>query len=61
MFYIVIYFGSPRPKAAILEQSMNYGESYVPLQYYADDCMEYFGVANDQNLNGVACTTMTSM
>ncbi|XP_072422505.1 netrin-G2-like isoform X16 [Chiloscyllium punctatum] len=39
---IVITFEAGRPTTMILEKSLNYGRTWQPYQYYAEDCMEAF-------------------
>ncbi|XP_078406128.1 netrin-G2 isoform X2 [Cetorhinus maximus] len=39
---IVITFEAGRPTTMILEKSLNYGRTWQPYQYYAEDCMETF-------------------
>ena len=57
-----IVFDSPRPFAMVLEKSTNKGQSWVPLQFYADSCQTRFGMSDsqtdqdmDENFNAV-CT-----
>lgn len=59
---IRIVFDSPRPSAMILEKSKNKGRSWLPLQYYADDCQARFNMTDssialrmDENYE-VVCT-----
>eukprot|EP00079_Xenopus_tropicalis_P029403 XP_012824759.1 PREDICTED: netrin-G2 isoform X3 [Xenopus tropicalis] len=41
---IVVTFEYGRPTAMMLEKSLDYGRTWHPYQYYADDCMEAFGM-----------------
>lgn len=55
-----IRYESPPPKAAILEKSINGGKTYTPMQYFADDCQQYFGMEDDASLqtpDDVNCIT----
>ena len=55
-----IRYHAPPPKAAVLEKSIDGGQTYVPMQYFADDCQEYFGMDNDaplQTSDDVNCIT----
>lgn len=60
---IVVTFEYGRPTAMMLEKSLDYGRTWHPYQYYADDCIEAFGmtpkkVANliASNVSRVLCT-----
>uniref|UniRef100_A0A4W3JJU2 Netrin-G2 n=1 Tax=Callorhinchus milii TaxID=7868 RepID=A0A4W3JJU2_CALMI len=39
---IVITFEAGRPTVMVLEKSLDYGRTWQPYQYYAEDCMESF-------------------
>lgn len=55
-----INYGAPAPKAAILQKSIDGGNTFQPLQYFADDCMSYFGLGNNEPLTSstdVNCIT----
>ncbi|XP_069465402.1 netrin-G2 isoform X2 [Ambystoma mexicanum] len=41
---IVMTFEYGRPTIMMLEKSLDYGRTWHPYQYYADDCMEAFGM-----------------
>ena len=63
LIFVFINYGAPPPKAAILEKSIDGGQTYQPLQYFADDCNLYFGLANDMPLTNpdeVNCITTYS-
>ncbi|XP_018088133.1 netrin-G2 isoform X10 [Xenopus laevis] len=60
---IVVTFEYGRPTAMMLEKSLDYGRTWHPYQYYADDCMEAFGMPSRKvrdltasNANRVVCT-----
>ena len=64
LIFVNFRYGSPRPKAAVLETSTDGGVTFRPIQYYADDCMLYFGLPNNGrivNANDANCITTTSM
>ena len=61
MFYIFLRLSAPEPRAFIIEKSTDQGQSYSPFQYYAEDCMRYFGMENDGPItepDGVQCQTL---
>ncbi|KAM4745949.1 netrin-G2 isoform 5-T5 [Anableps anableps] len=60
---IIISFEYGRPTSMVLEKSMDKGATWQPYQYYADDCLEAFGMSPKQvsdlaptNLTRVICT-----
>ncbi|XP_038134993.1 uncharacterized protein LOC119779417 isoform X2 [Cyprinodon tularosa] len=60
---IIITFEYGRPTSMVLEKSMDKGVTWQPYQYYADDCLESFGMSPKQvsdlaptNLTRVICT-----
>ncbi|XP_024863843.1 mucin-5AC [Kryptolebias marmoratus] len=60
---IIITFEYGRPTSMVLEKSMDKGATWQPYQYYADDCLEAFGMSPKQvsdlaptNLTRVVCT-----
>ncbi|KAM8934291.1 netrin-G2 [Pelodytes ibericus] len=60
---IVVTFEYGRPTVMMLEKSLDYGRTWHPYQYYADDCMEAFGMPSRKireltaaNANRVQCT-----
>ncbi|KAM7390932.1 hypothetical protein PAMP_021660 [Pampus punctatissimus] len=64
---IVITFEYGRPTSMILEKSLDKGGTWQPYQFYADDCMEAFGMSPKQvsdltpsNLTRVICTEQYS-
>uniref|UniRef100_H3BF56 Netrin-G2 n=1 Tax=Latimeria chalumnae TaxID=7897 RepID=H3BF56_LATCH len=64
---ILITFEYGRPTIMMLEKSLDYGRTWHPYQYYADDCMEAFGMPakNVQDLsittaNRIICTEQYS-
>lgn len=63
VFLITIQFSAPRPKAAALETSQDGGMTFQPVQYFADDCMSYFGLVDDGPIlaaDDVNCITSIS-
>ena len=62
VLYMIAQFYTPRPKAMLFEKSQD-GQTFTPLQYYADDCPTYFGLPNDGRLTtstDVNCITTDS-
>ena len=64
LYHIEVDFRSLRPASGVLETSTNFGDSYKPVQYYSDKCLEDFGIAESESPgsmasdNGVAgCTS----
>ncbi|KAK2901518.1 hypothetical protein Q8A73_011264 [Channa argus] len=64
---IIITFEYGRPTSMVLEKSMDKGVTWQPYQYYADDCLEAFGMSPKQvsdlapsNLTRVICTEQYS-
>ena len=55
-----IRYHAPPPKAAVLEKSIDGGQTYVPMQYFADDCQQYFGVDNDAPLSCPGSSDLSS-
>uniref|UniRef100_A0A8C2YYJ8 Netrin G2 n=1 Tax=Cyclopterus lumpus TaxID=8103 RepID=A0A8C2YYJ8_CYCLU len=60
---IVVTFEYGRPTSMVLEKSMDKGVTWQPYQYYADDCLEAFGMSPKRvsdlapsNLTRVICT-----
>ncbi|XP_017158782.1 nascent polypeptide-associated complex subunit alpha, muscle-specific form isoform X2 [Poecilia reticulata] len=60
---IIITFEYGRPTSMVLEKSMDKGATWQPYQFYADDCLEAFGMSPKQvsdlaptNLTRVICT-----
>ncbi|XP_075041378.1 netrin-G2 isoform X2 [Mixophyes fleayi] len=51
---IVVTFEYGRPTAMMLEKSLDYGRTWHPYQYYADDCIEAFGMTPKKVLNLIA-------
>ena len=43
---IRLTFKSPRPVEMILEKSNDKGQTWTPLQYYAENCMQRFNMSN---------------
>ena len=64
LIFINIRYGSPRPRASVWETSRDGGMTFEPVQYYANDCMLYFGLPDDGpivNADDVNCVTTTSL
>uniref|UniRef100_A0A673AIT6 Netrin g2a n=1 Tax=Sphaeramia orbicularis TaxID=375764 RepID=A0A673AIT6_9TELE len=64
---IIVTFEYGRPTSMVLEKSMDKGVTWMPYQYYADDCMEVFGMMPKRvselapsNLTRVICTEQYS-
>nr|XP_046242361.1 uncharacterized protein ntng2a isoform X1 [Scatophagus argus] len=64
---IVVTFEYGRPTSMVLEKSLDKGVTWQPYQYYADDCLEAFGMSPKQvsdlapsNLTRVICTEQYS-
>ncbi|KAA0719716.1 Netrin-G2 Laminet-2 [Triplophysa tibetana] len=64
---IQITFEYGRPTIMVLEKSLNFGRTWQPYQYYADDCVDTFGMAprrvrelNAANATRVICTEQYS-
>lgn len=58
--HLTITFRSPRPAAAVIERSRDFGETYEPYQYYSDDCMGEFGMPDQSSIRAadeVICTS----
>ncbi|XP_071981666.1 netrin-G2 isoform X3 [Engystomops pustulosus] len=51
---IVVTFEYGRPTAMMLEKSLDYGRTWHPYQYYADDCIEAFGMTPKSVINLIA-------
>ncbi|XP_022622256.1 netrin-G2 [Seriola dumerili] len=64
---IIITFEYGRPTSMVLEKSMDKGVTWQPYQFYADDCLEVFGMSPKRvsdlaptNLTRVICTEQYS-
>ncbi|XP_077078781.1 netrin-G2 isoform X2 [Siphateles boraxobius] len=64
---IQITFEYGRPTIMVLDKSLNYGRTWQPYQYYADDCFETFGMSSKRvqdlsatNVTRVICTEQYS-
>ncbi|XP_069581068.1 netrin-G2-like isoform X3 [Brachyistius frenatus] len=64
---IIVTFEYGRPTSMVLEKSTDKGGTWQPYQYYADDCLEAFGMSPKQvsdlapsNLTRVICTEQYS-
>ena len=64
VIFVNVRYGSPRPKAAVMELSRDGGLTFEPIQYYADDCMFYFDLPDNgriMNADDVNCVTSSSV
>ncbi|XP_038668050.1 netrin-4-like isoform X3 [Scyliorhinus canicula] len=62
-FYLthtILVFKSPRPAAMMLERSQDHGRSWKPYKYFARNCSEMFGMADDTVQEGSLCTSRYS-
>ncbi|XP_056134050.1 netrin-G2 [Lampris incognitus] len=64
---VIVTFEYGRPTIMVLEKSLDKGVTWQPYQYYADDCMEAFGMPAKQvrdlapsNVTRVICTEQYS-
>ena len=60
---MTIQYSAPRPRAAVLETSSDGGVTFRPIQYYANDCMLYFGLPDNGPIltaDDVNCITTES-
>lgn len=64
---IVVTFEYGRPTSMVLEKSLDKGVTWFPYQYYADDCLEAFGMSPKRvsdlapsNITRVICTEQYS-
>ncbi|KAG7282406.1 hypothetical protein CRUP_029727 [Coryphaenoides rupestris] len=64
---IIVTFEYSRPTIMVLEKSLDKGATWQPYQYYADDCMEAFGMQAKRvqdlapsNVTRVICTEQYS-
>ena len=60
LIFIFVRYASPAPKAAVLEKSIDGGKTFIPIQYFSDDCNSYFGLENNaplQSNDDVNCIT----
>ncbi|KAM9360744.1 netrin-G2-like [Symphorus nematophorus] len=64
---IIVTFEYGRPTSMVLEKSLDKGVTWQPYQYYADDCLEAFGMSPKRvsdlapsNLTRVICTEQYS-
>lgn len=58
--HVVLTFRSPRPAAAVVEVSRDFGATYVIHQYYSNDCEGDFGLperSSISNFGEVICTS----
>ena len=58
--HLVITFCSPRPAAAVVERSRDFGATYQPYQFYSNNCEEDFGMparSGVRTVDEVICTS----
>lgn len=55
--YVVLVFRSPRPSAMAIERSADFGKTWETLKFFANNCSEEFGLADDFSLPGSLCTS----
>ena len=58
--HLVLTFKSPRPAAAVVETSRDFGATYQVRQYYSNDCEGDFGLPDRSsagNISEVICTS----
>jgi len=41
---ILLEFNDGKPKEGVVEKSSDYGKTWTALQYFADNCLERFGI-----------------
>ena len=58
--HLIIMFRSPKPAAAVIERSRDFGTTYEPYQYYSDDCMKDFGIPDQSSVRTVDEVICTS-
>ncbi|XP_067854459.1 netrin-4 isoform X2 [Heptranchias perlo] len=62
-FYLthaIVLFKSPRPAVMLLERSQDYGRTWRPYKYFARNCTEMFGMADDITWENSLCTSRYS-
>ncbi|CDR00278.1 unnamed protein product [Oncorhynchus mykiss] len=63
--HLILVFRSPRPAAMLLERSQDHGRTWKTLRYFARDCEDTFGLAEEARVkekgeSGAACTSKYS-
>lgn len=60
--HLILVFRSPRPAAMVLERSQDHGHTWKTLRYYAKDCEQMFGLAEEttDKEGGATCTSKYS-
>ncbi|KAM4652285.1 netrin-4-like [Discoglossus pictus] len=58
--HVIIVFKSPRPAAMVLERSLNYGKTWRPYKYFANNCTATFDLEDDVLEEGSLCTSRYS-
>ena len=61
-FTLILFKG--RPREMVLERSVDYGETWLPWQYYAKDCRDVYGIPASPDIGSdseaVLCSQMYS-
>ncbi|KAG5274479.1 hypothetical protein AALO_G00136760 [Alosa alosa] len=60
MTHVVMLFRSPRPDTMVLERSVDFGQSWQTLKFFASNCSSAFGLADDTSQPGSLCTSRYS-
>ncbi|XP_045544446.1 netrin-4 [Salmo salar] len=63
--HLILVFRSPRPAAMLLERSQDHGRTWKTLRYFARDCEDTFGLAEEARVkeegeSGATCTSKYS-
>lgn len=58
--HLVITFRSPKPAAAVIERSRDFGQTYEPYQFYSNDCRGDFGMEDRSSIRTVDEVICTS-
>ncbi|XP_042561674.1 netrin-4 isoform X2 [Clupea harengus] len=58
--HVVMLFRSPRPATMVLERSIDFGQSWQTLKFFALNCSSAFGLADDTSQPGSLCTSRYS-
>lgn len=58
--HVVMLFRSPRPDTMVLERSVDFGQSWQTLKFFASNCSSEFGLTDDTSEPGSLCTSRYS-
>ncbi|XP_072097067.1 netrin-4 isoform X1 [Mobula birostris] len=58
--HLIMIFKSPRPAAMVLERSQDFGLTWKPCKYFAQNCSDTFGLPDDVHWPGAICTSRYS-